>query len=135
MRSNAAPQGPSQPLARIFYRWRGQSLIRADWRRKVTMGDATVLAWLRRRSMFWYRIAAEAVVLVHAGYIGFVVFGMVAIAVGLAMGQPWVRHFWFRTIHLAMIGIVALEGMARPRLPAHDSGEDPPSAGGGTGGL
>jgi hypothetical protein len=59
--------------------------------------------------MFWYRIAAEAVVLVHAAYIGFVGFGMVAIVVGLASGQPWARHFWFRTIHLAMIGIVALE--------------------------
>lgn len=59
--------------------------------------------------MFWYRIAAEAVVLVHSAYVSFVVFGMLAIEVGLAMGKSWARHFWFRTIHLAMIAIVTLE--------------------------
>jgi hypothetical protein len=59
--------------------------------------------------MSGYHVAAEAVVLVHAAYIGFVVFGLMAIVVGLAVGKRWARHFWFRTIHLAMIGIVALE--------------------------
>jgi hypothetical protein len=59
--------------------------------------------------MSWYRIAADAVVLVHAAYIGFVVFGLVAIVIGLAMGKPWARHFWFRIIHLTMIGIVVLQ--------------------------
>src|SRR4051794_24944861 len=59
--------------------------------------------------MSLYRVAAEAVVLVHAAYVGFVVLGMAAIVVGLATGKPWARHPWLRAVHLAMIAIVALE--------------------------
>ena len=36
--------------------------------------------------MIWYRGAAEVVVLAHATYVGFVVFGLATIAVGLATG-------------------------------------------------
>ena len=59
--------------------------------------------------MSWYRVAADAVALCHAAYIGFVVFGLVAIVIGLAMGKPWARNFWLRIVHLAMIGIVVLQ--------------------------
>ncbi|HEX8200201.1 MAG TPA: DUF2784 domain-containing protein [Isosphaeraceae bacterium] len=59
--------------------------------------------------MSWYRIAADIVVLVHVAYIGFVVLGLVAIVVGLALGRAWARNVWFRGVHLAMIAIVVLE--------------------------
>ncbi len=56
-----------------------------------------------------YRIAADAVVLLHAGYIAFVVFGLVAIVIGLALKKRWARNIWLRGIHVAMIGIVVLQ--------------------------
>ncbi|QDV39303.1 DUF2784 domain-containing protein [Tautonia plasticadhaerens] len=59
--------------------------------------------------MSLYRLAADAVALAHASYVAFVVFGLVAIVTGLAMGKPWARNFWFRIVHLAMIGIVVLQ--------------------------
>lgn len=62
--------------------------------------------------MSWYRVAADVVVLVHVAYIGYVVVGLVAIVVGLALRREWARGFWFRTLHLAMIAIVVLEAWA-----------------------
>lgn len=59
--------------------------------------------------MLWYRFLANAVVLIHATYVFFVVFGLLAILIGLAMGKEWARNFWLRIIHLAMIGIVVLQ--------------------------
>ena len=59
--------------------------------------------------MLIYRILADVVVVVHATYVGFLVFGLLAILLGIALGWRWVRSFWFRAIHLAMIGgVVAL---------------------------
>jgi hypothetical protein len=37
------------------------------------------------------------------------VFGLLAIIIGLVLHRSWAKNFWFRTIHLAMIGIVVLE--------------------------
>jgi uncharacterized protein DUF2784 len=54
--------------------------------------------------MLIYRILADVVVVFHAMYVGFVVLGMLAILLGVALGWHWVRSFWFRIIHLAMIG-------------------------------
>jgi hypothetical protein len=61
--------------------------------------------------MATYRFLADLVVVFHAAYVGFVVFGLLAIWLGLAAGWRWVRGFWFRTIHLAMISVVALEAL------------------------
>ncbi len=36
-----------------------------------------------------YRLLADLIVLVHAAYVGFVVFGLVAIVIGLAFRQGW----------------------------------------------
>jgi hypothetical protein len=63
-------------------------------------------------SVLFYRIVADLVVIVHFSYIAFVVFGMLAILVGLGFGWGWVRNPWFRIAHLAAIGIVALQAMA-----------------------
>ncbi len=59
--------------------------------------------------MSWSQLLANVVVLIHASYIFFVVFGLLAILIGLAMGKAWARNFWLRMTHLAMIGIVVLQ--------------------------
>jgi hypothetical protein len=59
----------------------------------------------------FYLRAADAIVVVHAAYVGFVVFGLVAILAGIALGWKWVRNFWFRIIHFLMIAIVAGEAL------------------------
>ena len=56
--------------------------------------------------MLIYRILADVVVVFHAMYAGFLVLGMLAILLGIALGWRWVRSFWFRAVHLAMIGVV-----------------------------
>jgi hypothetical protein len=67
--------------------------------------------------MLWARVVADAIVVFHAAFVGFVVLGMAAIVVGLVLGWGWVRNFWFRAAHLGMIGFVVLEsfiGMVCP---------------------
>jgi protein-S-isoprenylcysteine O-methyltransferase Ste14 len=49
--------------------------------------------------------------------VGFVVFGLVAILVGVALGWKWVRNFWFRIIHFLMIAVVAAEAMGGVLCP------------------
>lgn len=56
-----------------------------------------------------YRLLADAVVVLHAGYVLFVVAGLLVIVAGVVCGWPAVRNPWFRWIHLAMIGIVVFE--------------------------
>lgn len=64
-----------------------------------------------------HRLLADAVVVAHAAYATFVVVGLVAILVGVAFGWQWVRNFWFRMIHFAMIGLVALEAILGVKCP------------------
>ena len=67
--------------------------------------------------MRWPRILADAIVVFHAAYVAFVVLGMAAIVVGLIFRWRWVRNFWFRVTHLAMIGVVTLESLAGIACP------------------
>jgi hypothetical protein len=62
--------------------------------------------------VLFYRIVADLVVIVHFSYIAFVVFGMLAILVGIGMGWAWVRNPWFRIAHLVAIAIVAIQALA-----------------------
>lgn len=64
-----------------------------------------------------HRLLADAVVVVHATYAMFVVVGLAIILVGVALGWRWVRNFWFRIIHFAMIGLVALEAILGVKCP------------------
>lgn len=57
----------------------------------------------------FYRIAADAVVFVHFGYVAFVVLGLLIILVGIALRRDWVRNLTFRLLHLAAIGLVVVE--------------------------
>lgn len=61
--------------------------------------------------MLWARILADLIVVLHAAFVAFVVFGLAAIVLGLARGWRWVRNFWFRASHLAAIGVVAAQAL------------------------
>lgn len=64
-----------------------------------------------------YRIAADLVLVLHAAYVLFVVLGLVLILVGIWRKWEWIRNFWFRVVHLGMIGVVVAEswiGMVCP---------------------
>ena len=62
--------------------------------------------------MLWRGVLADLCVVFHAAYVGFVVFGLVAILAGIAFRWNWVRNPWFRSIHIGMIGIVVAEVLA-----------------------
>ncbi len=61
--------------------------------------------------MIWSRLLADGIVVFHACYVGFVVFGLAATLVGAVCRWSWVRNIYFRAIHLAMIAIVVGEAV------------------------
>ena len=52
---------------------------------------------------------ADAILVVHAAFVLFVVGGLVATWIGLALDLPFARNPWFRGVHLAAIGFVVVE--------------------------
>ena len=56
-----------------------------------------------------YRIAADLVLVLHTGFIAFVLFGLIAVIIGMARRWQWVRNFWFRVGHLAAIAYVVVQ--------------------------
>ncbi len=56
-----------------------------------------------------YLLAADAILILHVLFVGFVVVSLLLIAAGLALQWCWVRNFWFRIIHLVAIAIVVLQ--------------------------
>ncbi len=67
--------------------------------------------------MLWARLLADAIVVIHAAFVMFVVLGMGAIVLGIARGWEWVRNPWFRGLHLAAIGVVVLETLGGVACP------------------
>jgi hypothetical protein len=67
--------------------------------------------------MNWARLLADVIVVFHATYVSFVVFGLAAILLGIALRWSWVRNIWFRSIHLLTIGIVVGESLAGVPCP------------------
>ncbi len=64
-----------------------------------------------------YRLLADAVLLVHAAVIAFVVGGLILIIAGNIRNWRWVNAFWFRVAHFAAVGIVMAQtwlGMVCP---------------------
>ena len=59
-----------------------------------------------------YAYLADGVVAVHTAFVAFVVFGQIAVVAGGLCGWGAVRNFTFRVLHLAAIGVVALESLA-----------------------
>ncbi len=57
------------------------------------------------------RLLADLIAVVHFALVVFLVLGWVGILVGLARGWAWVRNFWFRTIHMLLMAVVAAEAL------------------------
>jgi polyferredoxin len=56
-----------------------------------------------------YSALADVVVVLHASYVGFVIFGELAILLGILLRWGGIRNRTFRLLHLATILIVVLE--------------------------
>ena len=56
-----------------------------------------------------YSLAADAILVVHAAFVLFVVLGLVLTLIGKWRAWHWVRHPGFRLAHLVAIGIVVLQ--------------------------
>lgn len=62
-------------------------------------------------------VLADAVLLVHALFVAFVVIGQLLVLAGLACGWRWVRNWRFRLWHLLAIGVVVLQAWAGVLCP------------------
>jgi hypothetical protein len=58
-----------------------------------------------------YNYLADAVVVIHAAYIAFVILGLLAILTGRIFGWRWVRNLWFRAVHFLMILVVVVQAL------------------------
>ena len=58
-----------------------------------------------------HALLADAILLLHFGFVLFVVGGLALVWIGAAAGWAWVRNFWFRAAHLAAIAFVAAEAL------------------------
>jgi hypothetical protein len=65
----------------------------------------------------FYSTLADGVVVAHAAYVLFVIFGLLATLLGIVRRWSWTRNFWFRTAHLAMIGAVVTESVVGIACP------------------
>jgi hypothetical protein len=54
-------------------------------------------------------LAADVLLVLHASFVAFVVFGLLAVMAGGLVRWQWVRNPWFRVLHLAAIGIVVAQ--------------------------
>jgi hypothetical protein len=72
------------------------------------IGKMSAAGWINERMA---RLLADVVVLCHAAYVTFVIVGLLVTLYGGWAGWYWVRNFWFRMIHLAMISIVVVESI------------------------
>jgi len=62
-------------------------------------------------------LLADTILLVHFGFVAFVVGGLGLIWIGAALQWRWVRNFWFRIVHLAAIVFVAGQALLGRMCP------------------
>jgi hypothetical protein len=67
-----------------------------------------------------YALAADAVLILHALFIAFVVVGLALIWVGFFGGWRWTRGWGFRIAHLLAIGIVVAQSYIGMTCPLTD---------------
>ncbi len=65
----------------------------------------------------WYRFAADLILLIHVGFVTFVVLSQLLIMVGGWRGWNWVRNLRFRLAHLAAIGFVVAQAWQGQTCP------------------
>jgi hypothetical protein len=56
-----------------------------------------------------YLLAADTILLLHALFVAFVVFGLLLIFIGRFYGWQWIRNPWLRSVHLLSIAFVVVE--------------------------
>lgn len=56
-----------------------------------------------------YRGLADVVLVIHVGFVGFVVFGLLLVLLGGLLQWGWVRYLPFRVLHLMAIGQVVVQ--------------------------
>lgn len=56
-----------------------------------------------------FMLAADALLVTHALFVAFVVFGLLLVLAGKLFSWGWVRNPWFRLAHLLAIGVVAAQ--------------------------
>lgn len=56
-----------------------------------------------------YLLAADLLLLLHAGVVAFVILGLLLILAGGALGWHWVRNPLFRGAHLVAIGFIVIQ--------------------------
>jgi len=66
---------------------------------------------------FWWKLAADVVLVLHVSYVSFVVLGLLLILIGGCLRWSWVRNLWFRAAHLLAITIVVLESWLKIPCP------------------
>jgi polyferredoxin len=54
---------------------------------------------------------ADALLVIHAAFVAFVVGGILATWAGLVLGRPFARNPWFRGLHLGAIAFVVAESV------------------------
>lgn len=54
-------------------------------------------------------LVADAILLVHALFVAFVIGGQAAVLIGWVRGWDWVRNGWFRFVHLGVIAFVVVQ--------------------------
>ncbi len=64
-----------------------------------------------------YAFLADLIAVIHLFYACFVLFGLIAIVIGMLSGWDWVRNFPFRLIHLVCTVIVPLQSLIRITCP------------------
>lgn len=52
---------------------------------------------------------ADLVLITHVAFVAFVLVGLLLILLGGMLGWGWVRNPWFRSLHLAGIGLVVVQ--------------------------
>jgi hypothetical protein len=55
------------------------------------------------------QVLADIILMIHALFVGFVVFGLVLIVAGLTFGWAWATNFCFRLVHLLAIALVVVQ--------------------------
>jgi hypothetical protein len=56
-----------------------------------------------------YSLLADLLLVIHVGFVVFVVLGLLLVLVGGVRGWIWVRNPWFRAAHLGGIAVVVLQ--------------------------
>ncbi|HEX6317655.1 MAG TPA: DUF2784 domain-containing protein [Burkholderiales bacterium] len=62
-------------------------------------------------------MVADAVLAVHFTLVLFIVGGLLLTWIGAPLGWRWIRNPWFRYLHLAAIGFVAVEALLGVACP------------------